>query len=139
MSNVDIGQLPASLEEVEAVGRFLYCSSPLSSCLTALAKASPTHSIVNGSAVERSRTTNAVPAGKSADFLQLITQLYSPGRPDQVFKTQETLQKLQRSPEGWQLASSLMNNKDQQIRFFAALTFIVKLNTDAWVLSVQES
>jgi hypothetical protein len=74
---------------------------------------------------------DAVPARQSADFLQLITQLYSHGRPGQVVKTQETLQKLQRSPEGWQLASSLMNNKDQQIRFFAALTFIVKLNTDA--------
>jgi hypothetical protein len=32
-----------------------------------------------------------------------------------------------------------MNSKDQQIRFFAALTFIVKLNTDAWVLPVVVS
>ncbi|KAE9374892.1 ARM repeat-containing protein [Stipitochalara longipes BDJ] len=87
MSNVDDGQLPTSLEEVEA----------------------------------------------------LILQLYSPGRPDQVVKTQETLQKLQRSPEGWQLASSLMNNKDQQIRFFAALTFIVKLNTDAKSLGEEDA
>jgi hypothetical protein len=39
------------------------------------------------------------------------------------------LQKVQKSPEGWQLAESLLSNPDEKIKFFGALTFIVKLNT----------
>lgn len=66
-------------------------------------------------------------------YLQLITQLYSPGAPEKVASIQETLQRLQRSPEGWQLATSLLGHGDEQVRFFAALTFTVKLNTDAYV------
>jgi hypothetical protein len=62
---------------------------------------------------------------------QLIVQLYQPGAPETIAKTQETLQKLQRSPQGWQLANSLASHENEQVRFFAALTFIVKLNTDA--------
>jgi hypothetical protein len=62
---------------------------------------------------------------------QLIIQLYQPGAPETIAKTQETLQKLQRSRQGWQLANSLARHENEQVRFFAALTFIVKLNTDA--------
>jgi hypothetical protein len=72
-----------------------------------------------------------LPACSWLTSVQLIIQLYEPGAPDKVAKIQETLQKIQRSPEGWQLATSLLNHKDQRVRFFAALTFIVKLNTDA--------
>jgi hypothetical protein len=57
--------------------------------------------------------------------------LYQPGAPETIAKTQETLQKLQRSPQGWQLANSLATHANEQVRFFAALTFTVKLNTDA--------
>jgi len=64
-------------------------------------------------------------------FLQLIHQLYRPSAPGQVGKIQETLQRLQRSPEGWELAVNLLKNKDEQVRFFGALTFTVKLNTDS--------
>lgn len=64
-------------------------------------------------------------------FSQLIHQLYRPGAPEKVVKIQETLQRLQRSPEGWKLAISLLENKDEQVKFFGALTFTVKLNTDA--------
>jgi len=68
---------------------------------------------------------------KLTTCIQLILQLYHPGAPEKVARTQETLQKLQRSPEGWQLANSLLANENEQVRFFGALTFIVKLNTDA--------
>ena len=62
--------------------------------------------------------------------------MYQPGSPETIVKTQETLHKLQRSPGGWQLANSLSNHENQQVRFFAALTFIVKLNTDAYVFRI---
>ena len=68
-----------------------------------------------------------------ADEPQLVLQLYQPGAAERVAKTQETLQKLQRSPEGWQLANSLLENKAESVRFFGALTYIVKLNTDVYV------
>jgi len=62
--------------------------------------------------------------------LQLITALYSPGPPDRIRQIQEVLQRVQKSPEGWQLAESLLSNPDEKIKFFGALTFIVKLNTE---------
>lgn len=62
---------------------------------------------------------------------QLVLQLYQPGASEKVGKTQEALQNLQRSPEGWQLANSLLGNEAESVRFFGALTFIVKLNTDS--------
>ncbi|KAG0648341.1 Karyopherin [Hyphodiscus hymeniophilus] len=69
----------------------------------------------------------------------LVIQLYLPGAPDKVVKTQETLQKLQRSPQGWQLANSLLENKVESVRFFGALTYIVKLNTDSKSLGDQDA
>jgi hypothetical protein len=64
-------------------------------------------------------------------YKQLILQLYRPGAPENVARIQEALQSLQRSPQGWQIANSFINHQNEQVRFFAALTFIVKLNTDA--------
>ncbi|KAH8598068.1 armadillo-type protein [Bisporella sp. PMI_857] len=58
-----------------------------------------------------------------------IIQMYQPGA--KVSHLQEKLQKLQRSPEGWQLAQTLLNSKEEVVRFFGALTFTVKLNTDS--------
>ncbi|KAG4414230.1 hypothetical protein IFR04_012636 [Cadophora malorum] len=74
-----------------------------------------------------------------AEVESLITQLYSPGAPEKVANIQETLQRLQRSPGGWQLATSLLGHGDEQVRFFAALTFTVKLNTDAKSLSEEDA
>ena len=65
----------------------------------------------------------------TTNALQLILQMYQPGA--KVSHLQETLQRLQRSPEGWQLAQSLLGSKEETVRFFGALTFIVKLNTDS--------
>lgn len=73
------------------------------------------------------------------EVVNLVIQLYQPGAPEKIAKTQETLQRLQRSTEGWQLASSLLNHQNQHVRFFAALTFIVKLNTDAKSLNDEDA
>ncbi|KAI1001741.1 hypothetical protein K3495_g6463 [Podosphaera aphanis] len=69
----------------------------------------------------------------------LIKQLYGTGNTANVSITQEILHKLQISPQGWQLANALLSRKDEQVRFFAALTFIVKLNTDAKSLSKTDA
>lgn len=68
------------------------------------------------------------------EVISLILQLYSYKSGESsgsVSSIQEALQQLQRSPEGWQLAQNLQGNENELIRFFGALTFIVKLNTDA--------
>ncbi|CAG8971937.1 hypothetical protein HYALB_00003272 [Hymenoscyphus albidus] len=73
------------------------------------------------------------------EVVSLILQLYQPGSPEKVAKTQEILQQLQRSSHGWQLANNLANHESEQVRFFAALTFIVKLNTDSKSLGEQDA
>jgi hypothetical protein len=63
--------------------------------------------------------------------LQLIRALYQPNPPETISKIQEVLHRLQRSPEGWQLAQSLIAHREDEIRFYAALTVIIKLNRDS--------
>ncbi|KAI9677472.1 MAG: hypothetical protein M1817_006426 [Caeruleum heppii] len=65
-----------------------------------------------------------------AEVELLVGRLYSPLSPSQVAQDQETLQWLQRSPDGWQLADALLQSPDDKVRFFGALTFTVKLNSD---------
>ncbi|KAI9807313.1 MAG: hypothetical protein M1833_000056 [Piccolia ochrophora] len=70
-----------------------------------------------------------------AEVEQLVVRLYSPGAPHgQIVAIQETLQKLQRSADGWQLADTLLQNHDEKVRFFGALTFTVKLHSDGGTL-----
>lgn len=64
---------------------------------------------------------------------QLIRALYQPNPPETIAKIQEVLHRLQRSPEGWQLAQSLIAHREDNIRFYAALTLIIKLNRDRYV------
>lgn len=61
---------------------------------------------------------------------QLILALYEPGPPETISRIQELLHRVQKSPEGWQLAQSLLVNSNDTIKFFGALTIIVKLNTE---------
>ena len=65
-----------------------------------------------------------------AEVEDLIKRLYEPGNPKLIFKIQQELQKLQRSSEGWLLADTLLSSNDVNVRFFGALTFTVKLNSD---------
>ncbi|EPQ62290.1 BgtA-21035 [Blumeria graminis f. sp. tritici] len=69
----------------------------------------------------------------------LIKRLYGVGKPEDIVRTQIVLHKLQLSSQGWQLANALLNRDDNQLRFFAALTIIVKLNTDAKSLSENDT
>lgn len=64
------------------------------------------------------------------DVIQLVQRLYQPGSPASIVKVQEILQQVQRSADGWTLANALLGNPDQQVQFFGALTFTVKLNSD---------
>ncbi|KAF2404140.1 hypothetical protein EJ06DRAFT_503151 [Trichodelitschia bisporula] len=67
------------------------------------------------------------------DIEALINQFYAPPiplPPQKVHKIDRKLHDLQRSPRGWEIAERLLLNGDPTIRFFGALTFIVKLNND---------
>jgi hypothetical protein len=70
---------------------------------------------------------------------QLIRALYQPNPPETISRLQEVLHRLQRSPEGWQLAQSLIAHREDNIRFYAALTLIIKLNRDRCVLHRYET
>ncbi|KAL8328816.1 hypothetical protein RB597_004527 [Gaeumannomyces tritici] len=69
----------------------------------------------------------------------LILALYEPGHPDSIARIQEVLHRVQKSPEGWQLAQSLLERPNDAIKFFGALTIIVKLNTESSSLSKDDS
>ncbi|TLD28315.1 hypothetical protein PspLS_03848 [Pyricularia sp. CBS 133598] len=69
----------------------------------------------------------------------LILALYEPGPPETISRIQEVLHRVQKSPEGWQLAQSLLVNSNDTIKFFGALTIIVKLNTESSTLSETDA
>lgn len=72
-----------------------------------------------------------VPDPKSlADVENLIKALYVPSNHQLVPNIQSKLQLLQKSSDGWQLADALLNSNDDKVRFFGALTFTIKLNSD---------
>ncbi|KAI3336562.1 armadillo-type protein [Xylariaceae sp. AK1471] len=60
----------------------------------------------------------------------LINELYKPNPAETISYIQEVLQRLQKSPQGWQLAQGLLAQPGDNIKFFGALTIIVKLNTE---------
>ncbi|KAI4165730.1 MAG: hypothetical protein LQ342_000673 [Letrouitia transgressa] len=59
----------------------------------------------------------AIPSFEEVE--QLVQKLYLPGSPQDVSEIQDHLQQLQRSPQGWQLADSLLQSQDDRVRFFA--------------------
>ncbi|KAK3715372.1 member of the karyopherin-beta [Vermiconidia calcicola] len=65
-----------------------------------------------------------------AEVEQLIQRLYKPGPASLVKNINDQLLQLQLSHDGWKLADELMASEDANVRFFAALTFTVKLNND---------
>ncbi|TKA78591.1 hypothetical protein B0A55_03875 [Friedmanniomyces simplex] len=74
--------------------------------------------------------TSVVPPQSIAEAETLVKRLYQPGPAKVVAEINDQLLQLQRSAEGWQLADALMSSSDQNVRFFAANTFTVKLNND---------
>ncbi|KAL2259043.1 hypothetical protein VTK26DRAFT_7407 [Humicola hyalothermophila] len=84
-------------------------------------------------------SSEQLPLPKSlAEVEALIRALYQPNPPETISKIQEVLHRLQRSPEGWQLAQSLITHREDNIRFYAALTLIIKLNRDSAGLTEDE-
>ncbi|BFZ59637.1 member of the karyopherin-beta [Saitoella coloradoensis] len=73
-----------------------------------------------------------VTAPTSVDqVIELIRQLYAPGQNPEWLKTaQRTLQGLQHSPDGWALADQLLASEEDNVRFFGALTYQVKINAN---------
>ncbi|KAI2471692.1 ARM repeat-containing protein [Annulohypoxylon bovei var. microspora] len=61
----------------------------------------------------------------------LIHELYKPNSPQAISRIQETLQNLQKSARGWQLADGFLSRPNDNVKFFGALTFTVKLNTES--------
>lgn len=75
---------------------------------------------------------------------KLISALYSPHTPPAAINSiHNALQQLQHSPQGWQIAQTLLNKSyrpdspdDNNVKFFGAITLTVKLNTDGYVPQV---
>ncbi|KAI9760185.1 MAG: 60S ribosomal protein L2A [Chaenotheca gracillima] len=65
-----------------------------------------------------------------AEVADLVKRLYSGQSPAEISRIEASLQKIQRSQDGWQLADALLGYEDSQVQFFGALTFTVKLNSD---------
>ncbi|KAF6822298.1 importin 13 [Colletotrichum plurivorum] len=73
------------------------------------------------------------------EVVTLVLALYQPAAPEAIARTQETLHRLQRSPSGWWVARELLSHADDNVRFFGALTLIVKLNTESSLLSDSDA
>jgi hypothetical protein len=68
-----------------------------------------------------------------AEVEQLVKRLYQPGSPRLITEINDQLQRVQLSSHGWQVADALLSSDDGNVRFFGALTFMVKLNNDGSV------
>ncbi|PVI02736.1 ARM repeat-containing protein [Periconia macrospinosa] len=69
---------------------------------------------------------------------KLVKTMYDPGNAKKIAETEATLRVLQRSPQGWEIGDALLNNADENIRFFGAITLTVKLNADSAGLTEEE-
>lgn len=72
-----------------------------------------------------------------ADYERLVQSLYEPGAD--VARINAVLTSCQRSPQGWHFADKLLESKHANARFFGALTFTVKINTDWNTLSAEDA
>lgn len=87
------------------------------------------------STIQEAEAVSLVPIlGKIVTMLtvasQLVLALYEPSPPETIARIQETLHRMQRSPSGWWIARDLLGYADDKVKFFGALTLIVKLNTE---------
>ena len=67
------------------------------------------------------------------DHERLVQALYAPGGYDA--RIEDVLQRYQKSQRGWAFANELLQSQHSQVRYFGALTFIVKINNDWDTLS----
>lgn len=68
----------------------------------------------------------------------LVQQLYKPGPATTYGIINKQLMQLQHSPDGWNMADALMASEDSNVQFYAASTFIVKLNTEGYVKQQED-
>ncbi|KAI1384480.1 ARM repeat-containing protein [Hypoxylon trugodes] len=61
---------------------------------------------------------------------RLVHELYKPIPPETFNRIQEILLAIQKSPRGWEVAQALTGQPDADVKFYGALTFTVKLNTE---------
>jgi hypothetical protein len=64
---------------------------------------------------------------------QLIAELYHPANqsaPERVNKIQRQIQQLQREKSAWQLGLDLLGGNEPTLRFYGALTLLIKINAD---------
>ncbi|KAF5567638.1 member of the karyopherin-beta family nuclear import [Fusarium napiforme] len=79
-------------------------------------------------------------SGKKAFYKNvLILSLYQPNPPEVIAQTQATLSRLQGTPEAWGLARILLEKPDPQVKFFGALTIVIKLNNESSSLSPEDA
>ncbi|KAH7144661.1 armadillo-type protein [Dactylonectria estremocensis] len=69
----------------------------------------------------------------------LILSLYQPNHPEVISRTQSTLSQLQSSPQAWLMARELLSCQDDKVKFFGALTIIIKLNNESSSLSNDDA
>ncbi|KDN66221.1 hypothetical protein CSUB01_08047 [Colletotrichum sublineola] len=69
----------------------------------------------------------------------MVLALYQPAPPETIAKIQDTLHRMQRAPSGWWIARDLLGHADDKVKFFGALTLIVKLNTESSSLSSDDA
>jgi hypothetical protein len=67
---------------------------------------------------------------------QLIKQLHDtsdPPSPSDVREIERRIQSLQREYSGWSVGVDLLANESPLVRFYGALTLIIKINADWFV------
>lgn len=64
--------------------------------------------------------------------------LYEPSPPEVISQVQDALHRVQKSPSGWLIARDLLSHGDDKVKFFGALTIIIKLNTERFVVAASE-
>ncbi|KAJ4195299.1 member of the karyopherin-beta [Fusarium falciforme] len=69
----------------------------------------------------------------------LILSLYQPNPPETIARTQATLSRLQGSPQAWGIARDLLGRSDEKVKFFGALTIIIKLNNESSSLTSDDA
>ncbi len=74
------------------------------------------------------------------EIAQLVKALYAPGlRPHEVQAVERILQEVQRSQHGWVIANALLDSTDDSVKFFGALTYTVKINTEIQAVSTEDA
>ncbi|KPM36895.1 hypothetical protein AK830_g9668 [Neonectria ditissima] len=69
----------------------------------------------------------------------LIISLYQPNPPALISQMQSALSRLQSSPQAWLMARDLLGRPDDKVKFFGALTIIIKLNNESSSLSDEDA